>query len=103
MKMLFSLVIESVSSVFEQGLAEAIDAAKRGAQVVGDRVAEGIEFLVGGFQLAGTKKSLLFGQLAFRYVAQDSRKKHPTAPFPAPQPKFHRTFLALPPPPPQFT
>ena len=45
------VVVELVAVVLEQRLAEAVDAAQRRAQVVGDRIAERLELLVGGLQL----------------------------------------------------
>lgn len=40
-------LVDFVAAVFEQGHAEAVDGAERCAKVVGNRIAEGLEFLVG--------------------------------------------------------
>src|SRR5260370_39578494 len=48
LKMLFSLIIEPLGIVFEQGYAETIDAAQRRAQVVGDGVGECFQRFIGG-------------------------------------------------------
>ena len=48
-----ALVVQDRTVVLEQDLAEAVERAQRGAQVVRDRVGEGLELGVGGLELGG--------------------------------------------------
>src|SRR5712692_10036340 len=48
--MLLAVRVELVGIVLEQSLAEAVDASERGAKVVSNRVAEGLELAVRGFR-----------------------------------------------------
>jgi len=41
-----AFLIELILVVFKQRLAETVDASERGAQVVGDRITEGLQLLV---------------------------------------------------------
>jgi hypothetical protein len=61
-----ALFIEFVGVVFEQHLAETIDASERGAQVVGDRITEGHQFLVYRLGL----RCMLFDALFELFVEQ---------------------------------
>src|SRR5580658_10459869 len=47
-EMAFPQRVELVGVVFEEGLAEAVDAPQRRAQIVGDRVTKGFELAVDG-------------------------------------------------------
>ena len=46
-------VVELVGIVFEHHARESVHSAKRGAQVMGDGITEGLQLLVGGEQLGG--------------------------------------------------
>ena len=46
-----ALLVQRVGVAVVQQLDEAGDVAQRSAQVVGDRIAEGFQFLVGGLEL----------------------------------------------------
>ena len=52
-------LIQPIGIVLQHGLAEAIDAPERGAQVVRDRVAERLQLLVRGPQLRGLLAEIL--------------------------------------------
>ena len=56
-------LVEQVAVIFQQGLAKALDAAQRGAQVVRDGIRERFQLAVGGGQLLGALQDAPFQSL----------------------------------------
>src|SRR2546425_13179278 len=83
-----ALLVEPGGVVFLERLAEAVDAAQRGPQVVRHRIREGLELLVGCFELGGACSDLGFGAPSFGDVAQDPRERDLRPPLPARQRQF---------------
>ena len=48
-----ALIVEAIGVIFEEGFAEAVDAAKRRAKIVRDGVAESFELFVGLLEFVG--------------------------------------------------
>src|SRR5438309_7538113 len=90
LKMALLRVIELVSTIFEQGLAEAVNTAKRSPQIMGHRITKGFKFLVGYIELCIPELDLLFRQFTFRDVAQDAGEEYPLRRSPTGQGNFNR-------------
>jgi hypothetical protein len=57
---LLALLVHLVGVVLDQGLAEPVDTPQGRAQVVADRVGEGLQFPVSRFELGGALADALF-------------------------------------------
>src|ERR1039458_10592466 len=84
LEMFLALAVQPIGVVLEQYLAEAIDVLQWRTQVVGDRIAEGFQFFVGGFQFGGAlfelliqTRNLLFGLLTLADVTNGAGNQNP--------------------------
>ena len=68
---------QGVAEVLEQGVAEAADTAQRRAQVVGHRVAEGLQLAAGGLGAVARPPQLVVGVLAHGDVADGAEDQGP--------------------------
>ena len=61
--------IEHVAVVLDEGLAERVDGAQRGAQIVRDRIREGGQLLIGGGEIGGALRHQAF-EIGVRLLAR---------------------------------
>src|SRR5439155_1430885 len=69
-----TFLVEPGGVVFLERLAEAVDAAERGPQVVRHRIGEGLELLVGRLELGGARLDLGFGAPPLAQVPRHLRE-----------------------------
>src|SRR5438477_244351 len=69
-----SFAVTPNSTCAGERLAETVDAAERGAQVVGHRIRKRLELLVGRLELRGVAPPLVLALFAGRDVANDRRE-----------------------------
>src|SRR5438046_300121 len=66
--------VELLMVVLVQRLTEPFNSAQRGPQIVGDRVGECLQFLVGGFELQTPAHDFLLGSASLGNIARDFYK-----------------------------